>query len=136
MALDPITAALSIGEALITRLWPDPTQAAAAKLELVKLQASGELAQLTAETDLAKGQLAVNTAEAGSRSLFIAGWRPAIGWVCAAALLFQYIGRPMALAYHPGLVLPGLDDTLWQLMIAMLGLGSLRSFEKVRGVAN
>ena len=133
MALDPITAAMDIGGKLIDRLWPDPAQGAAAKLELIKLQQSGDLAQMT-------GQLEINKVEAASNSTFVSGWRPAIGWVCALALLYQYLVRPLAVAMfaavgHPLPVMPGLDENLWQLMMAMLGMGGLRTFEKVQGVA-
>ena len=64
MAFDPISAALDIGGKLIDRLWPDPTQAAQAKLELFKLQQSGELAQIT-------GQLEINKVEAANSSVFV-----------------------------------------------------------------
>ena len=134
MALDPITAAMDIGGKLIDRLWPDPAQGAAAKLELIKLQQSGDLAQMT-------GQLEINKIEAANANRFVSGWRPAIGWVCALALLYQYLVRPLAVAIfaavgHPLPTMPGLDENLWQLMMAMLGMGGLRTFEKVQGVAN
>jgi hypothetical protein len=69
MALDPVTALLDVGGKVIDRLWPDPLQAAQAKLELIKLQQSGELAQIA-------GQLEINKAEAASPSPFTSGWRP------------------------------------------------------------
>ena len=133
MALDPVTAVLDIGGKLIDRMWPDPAQAATAKLELIKLQQSGDLAQMT-------GQLEINKVEAANANMFVSGWRPAIGWVCALALLYQYLVRPLAVAIfaavgHPLPVMPGLDENLWQLMMAMLGMGGLRTFEKVQGVA-
>jgi len=132
MAFDPVSAALDIGGKLIDRLWPDPSQAATAKLELLKLQQSGDLAQIT-------GQLEINKAEAQNASVFVAGWRPAIGWVCALALFYQYLVRPIAqgvfaAAGHPLPPLVGLDDNLWQLLLGMLGLGGLRTYEKVQGV--
>ena len=134
MALDPISAALDLGNTLITRLFPDPAQANAAKLELLKLQQSGDLAQMTAQTD-------INKVEANNPSLFVSGWRPAIGWVCAFALAYQYLLRPLSgtIATLFGVTLPplpGLDDNLWQLMMGMLGMGGLRTFEKVQGVAS
>lgn len=140
MAFDPVSAALDIGGKLIDRLWPDPAQRDAAKLELLKMQQSGEMAILAANTDLAKGQLAVNAAEAASGSLFVGGWRPAIGWVCAAALAYQYLFVPVGMwaAQAAGVSLPApitLDDSLWQLMLGMLGLGGLRTAEKFKGVA-
>ena len=134
MALDPISAALDLGNTLITRIFPDPAQAANAKLELLKLQQSGDLATMTAQTD-------INKEEAKSGSLFVSGWRPAIGWVCALALFYQYLLKPLAIGLLPsfGFIappLPGLDDNLWQLMMGMLGMGGLRTFEKIQGVAS
>lgn len=130
-----------VAQGLLDRLFPDPEKKAAAQLELIKLQQSGELAQLAASTDLAKAQLAVNQAEAASPSLFVSGWRPAIGWVCGLALTYQFVLRPLGAfvaAYfgHPLPNLPGLDDTLWQLLFGMLGLGGLRTVEKIKGVAS
>ena len=134
MSLDPISAALDLGKTLITRIFPDPAQAANAKLELLKLQQNGELAIMTAQTD-------INKTEAANSSVFVSGWRPAIGWVCALALAYQYLVRPLGgtLAGVFGVTippLPGLDDNLWQLMMGMLGMGGLRTFEKVQGVAS
>ena len=127
-----------VAKSIIGRIWPDPAQQAQAQMELLKLQQSGELAQLAAATDLAKLQIQVNLEEAKSGSLFISGWRPAVGWVCVVALCYQYIVAPLApwLLTVFGLTvpkLPGLDDTLWQLLAGMLGFGSLRTFEKVKG---
>jgi hypothetical protein len=134
MSLDPISAALDLGNTLITRIFPDPAQADAAKLELLKLQQTGELASMTAQTD-------INKVEASSSSLFVSGWRPAIGWVCALALAYQYLLKPLLMGVLPmfgvtTLALPGLDDNLWQLMMGMLGMGGLRTFEKTQGVAS
>lgn len=133
MSLDPISAALDLGNTLISRIFPDPAQADQAKLELLKLQQSGELTAMTAQTD-------INKVEAQNTSLFVSGWRPAIGWVCALALAYQYLLRPLSgtIATLFGITLPplpGLDDNLWQLMMGMLGMGGLRTFEKVQGVA-
>src|SRR5690348_17894674 len=75
---DIVTAVSGVAGKLIDRLWPDPTQAAAAKLELLKMEQTGELAQLASTTDLLKGQLDINKAEAGNSNVFVAGWRPFI----------------------------------------------------------
>ena len=133
MSLDPISAALDLGNTIIQRVFPDPAQANAAKLELLKLQQSGDLAQIT-------GQLEINKVEAASSSVFVSGWRPAVGWICAAAVGYQYLVRPLAIAGfaaygHPLPIMPGLDDNLWQLLLGMLGLGGLRTYEKVQGVS-
>ena len=134
MSLDPISAALDFGTTLINKLFPDPAQAADAKLKLLELQQSGELAVMTAQTD-------INKEEAQNASLFVSGWRPAIGWVCALALFYQYLLKPLAMGILPSFgfvvpALPGLDDNLWQLMMGMLGMGGLRTFEKINGVAS
>ena len=141
MDFDPISAALDLGGKLIDRLWPDPAQADAAKLELLKMTQSGELAQLTATTDLAKSQAATNTSEAQNTNLFVSGWRPAVGWVCAAGLFSQFLIRPFFqflanLAAHP-IDYPSLDlGTLLTLLFGMLGLGTLRTVDKINGVAS
>jgi uncharacterized membrane protein len=126
MAIDPITAGIDLATIAINKIWPDKSAA--------------EAAQLAAAVAIVQGQLDINKAEAASPSAFTSGWRPAIGWVCAAALACQYIARPLLqwagiVWAHPLPQLPGIDDNLWQLMTAMLGLGGLRSFEKVKGVA-
>jgi hypothetical protein len=139
MAFDPISAALDIGGKVIDRLWPDPEQANAAKLELLKLQQSGELSQIT-------GQLDINKVEAANSSIFVAGWRPFVGWVCGAAFAYKFVAAP-AVAFaltafgvldgagHP-IVLPVLDFTeMSTVLLGMLGIGGLRTVEKVKGVA-
>ena len=114
-------------------LIPDPNARAKAAEEYQR-------ALLDAAQKADADQRAANLAEAANPSVFVAGWRPAIGWVCALALGFQYLLRPLGTwaqgIWWPGLPpLPGLDDALWQLMFGMLGMGSLRSFEKIRGAA-
>lgn len=140
MALDPITAVLDIGGKLIDRLWPDPVQAATAKLELIKMQQSGELAQMNADLQMASGQTDINKVEASNSSLFVSGWRPFIGWVCGVAFAFKFIGGPSAVFVagyfgHP-IILPVMDFTeMSSILLGMLGLGTLRTVEKVKGVA-
>ena len=134
MALDPITAVLDIGGKIIDKIWPDPTERDKAKLELFRLQQQGELQEIA-------GQLAINAEEAKSSSIFVAGWRPGIGWVCVFALACQYVARPLLqwvtiLTGHEFPPLPGIDNNLWELMLGMLGLGGLRSWEKKQGVAS
>ena len=90
--------------------------------------------------ELAKGQLEVNKEEAKSRNVFIAGWRPFIGWTCGVALAYNYVIQPMAtfgLAQIDYLVaLPPLDlSEMMPVLLGMLGLGGLRTFEKFKGVS-
>jgi|APCry1669192062_1035393.scaffolds.fasta_scaffold00010_22 hypothetical protein len=90
---------------------------------------------------LQMAQVQVDVEEAKNVNLFVSGWRPAIGWICAFALAYQYLLRPLSgtIASLFGVVLPplpGLDDNLWQLLTGMLGIGGLRTIEKVQGVAS
>ena len=129
MALDPVTALFEVGSKVLDRVLPDPAQQAAAKLELMKLQQNGELAQIT-------GQMEINKVEAASSSLFVSGWRPSIGWVCGAGFAVQFIVGPLAewgaaLAGHP-VKFPQMDTgTMMPLLLGMLGLGGLRTAEKL-----
>jgi hypothetical protein len=137
---DVISAALDIGGKLIERLWPDPAQKQAAQLELLRLAQTGELAQLTADTELAKGQLAVNQVEAAAPDLFTRGWRPFIGWICGAGLATQFMIGPLATwvgqLFGATIAFPQLDmGTLLTLLLGMLGLGAMRTAEKIKGAA-
>ena len=83
--------------------------------------------------ELAKGQLDVNKTEAAHKSLFVAGWRPSIGWVCSLGLLYNTI---IANILGIWVDLPEIDTTLLvPVMMGMLGLGAMRSYEKVNSVA-
>lgn len=135
-----IGSVLDFGSKLIDRIWPDPAQRDAAKLELFKAQQAGEFKEMDQAFEVAKAQIGVNQTEAGNGSLFVAGWRPFIGWVCGAALAYQYVARPLVMwgilsAGYTVPEMPGLDDNLWQLLLGMLGLGGLRTFEKVKGIS-
>lgn len=135
-----IGSVLDFGSKIIDRIWPDPAQRDAAKLELFKAQQAGEFKEMDQAFEIAKAQIAVNQVESGNASLFVSGWRPFIGWICGAALAYQYVGRPLVMwivlsAGYTVPQMPGLDDNLWQLMLGMLGLGGLRTFEKAKGVS-
>lgn len=131
--MDPITALLSIGNTLITKLFPDPAQAAQAQLELLKLQQNGDLATMVAQTD-------INKVEAASSSMFVAGWRPFVGWVGGFGLAYAAILEPMlrltaTLSGYTG-EFPAIDTTItMQILFGLLGLGAMRSYDKVKGVA-
>jgi len=127
-----------LGKGLIDRLFPDPAAKAAAQLELLKMQQAGDLAQLAADTDLAKLQIQTNIAEAAG-NWFTSGWRPCIGWVCGAGLAYAALIEPFARFIakvwfgYTG-EFPVIDTTLtMQILMGMLGLGAMRSVEKVKG---
>ena len=134
-----LTALIPILGNMFDRIFPDPKAANEAKLEVMRMAQAGELAQLNADLQLATGQIDINKAEAAHQSLFVAGWRPAIGWVCGAAFAFKFILGPaavvsMAMAGHP-ITLPVFDfSEMSTILVAMLGLGGLRTVEKVKGV--
>jgi hypothetical protein len=133
MAFDPISAALDLGNTLITRIFPDPAQADAAKLELLKLQQSGELASMTAQTD-------INKEEAKNASILVSGWRPFVGWVCGSAFALHFLLIPIAnfmlvANEHKEVVLAFDMQTLLTVLMGLLGLGGMRTYEKVQGVA-
>jgi len=94
-----------------------------------------EIATMSARhaQELMKGQLDVNKTEAAHKSLFVAGWRPSIGWVCSLGLLYNTI---IANILGIWVDLPEIDTTLLvPVMMGMLGLGAMRSYEKVNSVA-
>jgi hypothetical protein len=128
--------------AIINKVVPDKAAAAAAVAQLQQMQLQGqlndELLQLQAVTS---AQSDINRVEAASTSLFVAGWRPYVGWICGTGLGLQVIVAPLftwitALAGHPT-PFPKFDDVLLQSTLAgMLGLGyGLRTFEKSKGIA-
>lgn len=129
-----------IGSKVIDRVFPDKEKQAEAKLKLLEMQQAGEFKQLEADLQLALGQLEVNKAEAESTDFFRAGWRPFVGWVCGFGLAYQFVLRPL-LPWAVGLFdiaaapMPPLElDTLLTLLLGMLGLGGLRTSEKLKGL--
>lgn len=94
-----------------------------------------EKAELIAEIN--KAQMEVNKVEAGHNSIFVSGWRPFTGWICATALGYHFILQPLLafVLYANGveIVLPVFDmGTLTTILLGMLGLGGMRSLEKVQ----
>jgi len=138
MDLAGLGSLFDFGGKLIDRLIPDPTKKAEAALELAKLQQSGDLAKLAAETDLLKGQLDINKIEAASTNWFVAGWRPCIGWICGLALgyvaVIDPIARFIALTMGYKGLFPVIDTSItMQVLLGLLGLGAMRTVEKVKG---
>lgn len=125
---------------VLDKIIPDPQAAAEAKLKALELAQKGDLAALDAELRLALGQLEVNKAEA-TTDMFRGGWRPAVGWVCVVGLGYQFILQPVlpwVVALFGAQVppLPAIDnETLMVLLTGMLGLGGLRTVERVKGKA-
>lgn len=95
---------------------------------------------LAGDQAMAAAQAQIDNTEAASTSFFKSGWRPAVGWICVSGLGYQFLLMPVlpwAVHVCGGIVdpLPGLDiGTLMTLLMGMLGLGGMRTFEKVKGV--
>ena len=104
----------------------------------LKMQLQHELETALHSANLA--QLEVNKAEAAHKSIFVAGWRPFVGWVCGVALAYHFILAPLL---QFGFALGGIEQDLPEfefgqlstVLMGMLGLGGLRTFEKMKGVS-
>lgn len=126
MALDPVTAGLDLANTVVKTIWPDKSEE--------------ERAQLAAAVALVQGQMDINKAEAENPSVFVSGARPFIMWICGVGLAMQFLVSPLlqwgAAMYGKTVILPPLDmGTLLTLLLGMLGLSGMRSFEKVKGVS-
>lgn len=119
---------------VLERVIPDKNKAAAMAHEIATMVDRQAHEQIMA-------QVQVNKQEAAHKSLFVAGWRPFIGWVCGAAMAFNFMAIPlinygMALYGSEILPPPPLDlEVMMPVLLGMLGLGGMRSFEKRTGVA-
>ena len=107
-----------------------------------KMKIAAELSTMAERhaQELAKGQLEVNKVEAASKSMFVAGWRPAVGWVCVLGMAMNFIIVPLG---NFGLsvadievVIPMIDTSqMMPVLMGMLGLGAMRTVEKVQKVS-
>lgn len=122
---------LEIGGKILERLFPDPEQRAKAERDMLVLMQEQDLKKVLA-------QLEVNAREAQSPNLFVAGWRPFVGWCCGLGFLWATIGHPLVTwigATRGWPAPPAIDhDTLFYVLGGMLGLGTLRTVEKSKGV--
>ena len=123
---------LEIGKSLIDRLFPNAEEKAKAEADLLVMIQTQKFQKVLA-------QLEINAAEAASPDPFTSRWRPAVGWCCAAGFLWAAIGQPI-FAYVAAIKgwppAPAIDtDVLMYVLGGMLGLGTLRSVEKVKGAA-
>lgn len=133
---DPFTAGFNALSLVIDKLFPDPETAAKAKVMLL----SQEMAPMMA-------QIEVNKAEAASGSMFVAGWRPFIGWGLGACLVMSYgVGPCIEWFGHWFFTIgwvqkippkfPSPDAVVMELLMGMLGFGAMRSYEKIKGIAS
>lgn len=115
---------------IVSSILPNTTEIEKAKIA----EAMATNADLTA---LLTGQMQINEAEANSGSIFVGGWRSAVGWVCAAAFAWEFVLQPILLfisaSFHYNIVVPNFDfSTMSTVLMGMLGLGGLKTFEKIQ----
>ena len=132
--MDPISSIAGLANTLITKIWPDPADQASAEALLIKTQMDAALAQ-------AQQQIDINKIEAASANVFVSGWRPFVGWVCGGAFALHFLFLPLLnwlaeLFGHSAIAIPFDMATLSTVLMGMLGLGTMRSVEKWRGVAS
>lgn len=119
---------------VVDKIIPDKAQQSVAKLELEKALVANAN-NINIET------IKTNQIEAGHKSVWVAGWRPAIGWSCSLGIAWLFIGHPLAtwvamLMGHDAMVMPTIDtEILLELTLAMLGMAGLRTFEKLKGIS-
>jgi hypothetical protein len=128
MGLDAtgLSAISDLAGTVINKIWPDKSEA--------------EKQQLAAAVMVVQGQLDINKVEASNPSVFVSGWRPALGWICGAACAWNWIGLPIfkvALAFtaYKIEVSPANMTEMMPILMGMLGLGGLRTLEKINNVA-
>lgn len=125
MSLDPVTAGLDLAKTVVSTIWPDKT--------------AQEQAQLAAALQLVQGQMDINKAEATSGNAFASSWRPMIGYICGFGCAWNWLGLPvakfvMAALGHPVNISPADVSEMMPVLMGLLGLGGLRTFERVKGV--
>jgi hypothetical protein len=128
----PVLSILEIGAKLLDKVIPDKDAREKAQAELLKAAQSQDF-------QLSLAQIKVNEEEAKSDSLFKSGWRPSIGWTCSIAFILHFVAFPfinfiiVALGYKE--VVISFDmATLMTVLGGLLGIGGLRTYEKLKGI--
>lgn len=133
MLLDAVIAPIL---AIVNKVIPDPQAQAQIALQMAQLQQTADFKQIDAQLAEIQSQTDTNKAEATNSSVFVAGWRPFIGWICGSGLAYQYLVNPSLswlseLRHWP--VPPQLDlGTLITLLMGMLGLGATHAYETIK----
>jgi len=137
------TFAKDIREAITGKAILDPAKQAELLLAAQQLEAAQDKAILDYQESMAKGQMAINEVEAKNTSLFVSGWRPAAGWVCIGGMFYTFLAKPLlpwfvkviCLIFSLTFAVPILPEVpmgdLMTLLFGMLGLGAMRSYEKI-----
>lgn len=126
MDVTGIGAVADLANTAINKIWPDKSEQ--------------EKQEIAAAVMMVQGQININQTEAASSSLFVSGWRPMIGWVCGVACAWNWIGLKIALFVaalfgHSINLQPADISEMMPVLLGMLGLGGLRTIEKLNGAA-
>lgn len=121
-----VGAVADLANTVINKIWPDKSEQ--------------EKQQLAAAIMVVQGQLGINAKEAENPNWFVSSWRPFIGWICGMACAWNWVGLPLAkfgmiAIGHPITMSPADISEMLPILIGMLGLGGLRTAEKINGVA-
>ena len=133
--MNPISSIIDVVGSVINKIWPDKTEAQKAAFQMA-------LEQELTTRKIIEGQLAVNATEAKHLSVFVAGWRPMIGWICGSSfalvgVIFPILNYAMIASGKPAVVVPGLDMNLMMpILMGMLGMGAMRSYDKKQGTSS
>jgi hypothetical protein len=135
MGLDAfgIGAVADLAKDLVGRFFPDKTEAEKAQMSLILTTMQNQMA-------MNQGQMNINKVEAASPSFFVSGWRPFVGWICGGACAWNWIGLPVCLFIATSFgkkieVAPADLSQMLPLLLGLLGMGALRTYEKTQGVA-
>lgn len=140
MDITGLGSVFDFGSKILDKIFPDPAQKAQAQLELLKQQQAGEFKEMDMALAEMQAQTDVNKIEAANPEVFVSGWRPFIGWVCGSAFAINFVIGPMgewiALLAGKSAHFPTLDvATMMPVLLGMLGIGGMRTYEKFKGVA-
>ncbi|MEZ6933585.1 holin family protein [Aeromonas sp. BC14] len=124
----------------IDKIWPDKTEADKAKAALAQAELQGALKEMEVQWENANAQIKVNEQEAASTNIFVAGWRPFVGWVCGSAFAWTFVLQPIVVTVFAAVghpidqnQLPKLDFSQIQpVLYGLLGLGAMRTYEKLK----
>jgi hypothetical protein len=120
--------AIAAGLKVLDKFIPDDEQ---------KAKAESELRESLLAWDASQNE--VNKIEAGHANIFVSGWRPFVGWTCGVAFAYHYVAQPVALfilaAFGKSVAMPAFAmESLLTVLLGLLGLGGLRTYEKHRGL--
>lgn len=135
-----ISGLLSLGEKVLTRIWPDAEEREKNVARLKELEHDQFMANITLEgklidqeTQIALGQADINKEDSKSMSLFRGGWRPFAGWICGAAITVQFVLKPLVAEWWT--IGDVAIEHVITLFLGLAGLATQRMFERFKGVA-